>query len=56
MMLVMLLGYSLKSFSSLRSLLRLGGEESDKVRLVSNSLNTVLSYHNNAYFTPRRVP
>ena len=40
----------------LRSLLRLGEEETGQVELVSNSLNTVLSYHNNAYFTPRRVP
>ena len=31
MMLVMLLGYSLESFSSLRSLLRLGEEETGQV-------------------------
>ena len=35
------LNYSLKSFCSLRRLLRLGEEETGQVGLVSNPLNTV---------------
>ena len=56
MLMLMLLVVLLKSFYSLRCLLELGEEQTEQQRDRIVLENTALSYHNNAYFTPRTSP